>query len=472
MKARSWLSRSAVIGVLAGVVALGPGRAAADQMEVPVDPIAPARVGFDVRVIKPADDDGRHLRLTIQRTIPAGSPAEGTSLLVLRRPAAAGDGTSARATQVGDGVGPTLSSAFLGGGAAVIGLPLGTKLSGWMAVVGVFRPAIDASTMELGQGTKLGAWVVVAMVEGDAKKAATVDDEVPPQKAAVYALVPARVADGKVVGFPGEAVVLAPATPEAAWFNRGRAFYLLFVVLTGVALFVYMRLARTRAKDMFIRRIPGVDAIEDAVGRSTEMGRPVLYVTGIEEITDIQTIASLLILGRVAELTAEYDTEIKVANTYPMTMVVAEEIVRNSYANVGRLDAHRPENVMFITTEQFAFAAAVNGMILRDRPATNIYLGRFFAESLMLAETGFLTGAVQIAGTAEFTQLPFFIAACDYTLIGEELYATSAYLSRDPNQIAQLKAADVMKVVSAILIVVGVIAMTVYHRDLLGELFP
>ncbi|MBP9207128.1 MAG: hypothetical protein KBG28_24380 [Kofleriaceae bacterium] len=450
MKARSWLSRSAVIGVLAGVVALGPGRAAADQMEVPVDPTAPARVGFDVRVIKPADDDGRHLRLTIQRTIPAGSPAEGTSLLVLRRPAAAGDGTSARATQVGDGVGPTLSGEFLGGGAAVI----------------------DASTMELGQGTKLGAWVVVAMVEGDAKKAATVDDEVPPQKAAVYALVPARVADGKVVGFPGEAVVLAPATPEAAWFNRGRAFYLLFVVLTGVALFVYMRLARTRAKDMFIRRIPGVDAIEDAVGRSTEMGRPVLYVTGIEEITDIQTIASLLILGRVAELTAEYDTEIKVANTYPMTMVVAEEIVRNSYANVGRLDAHRPENVMFITTEQFAFAAAVNGMILRDRPATNIYLGRFFAESLMLAETGFLTGAVQIAGTAEFTQLPFFIAACDYTLIGEELYATSAYLSRDPNQIAQLKAADVMKVVSAILIVVGVIAMTVYHRDLLGELFP
>ena len=78
MKARSWLSRSAVIGVLAGVVALGPGRAAADQMEVPVDPTAPARVGFDVRVIKPADDDGRHLRLTIQRTIEkvaAGNPA-------------------------------------------------------------------------------------------------------------------------------------------------------------------------------------------------------------------------------------------------------------------------------------------------------------------------------------------------------------------------------------------------------------
>ena len=169
---------------------------------------------------------------------------------------------------------------------------------------------------------------------------------------------------------------------------------------------------------------------------------------------------------------------LKNANAYPMTMVIAEEIVRQGYVNAGRPDAHKPENCMFITSEQFAFAAAVNGMILRDRPATNIYLGRFYAESLMLAETGFLTGAVQIAGTAEFTQLPFFIAACDYTLIGEELYAASAYLSRDPVQLAQLKAADVMKVIIFVLVIAGVVTATVQSVrgkksfDLIGELLP
>ena len=202
------------------------------------------------------------------------------------------------------------------------------------------------------------------------------------------------------------------------------------------------------------------------------MGRPVLYVTGVEEIQDIQTIAGLLILGHVSELTATYDTELKVANTYPMTMVVAEEIVRQGYANAGRLDAHKPENVMFITSEQFAFAAAVNGMILRDRPATNIYFGRFFAESLLLSETGFLTGAVQIAGTAEFTQLPFFIAACDYTLLGEELYATGAYLSREPTLLAQLKAGDVIKLAIMALIVVGMILATVWGWHLGTWLMP
>ena len=98
----------------------------------------------------------------------------------------------------------------------------------------------------------------------------------------------------------------------------------------------------------------------------------------------------------------------------------------------------------------------------------------------MLAETGFVAGAVQIAGTAELTQMPFFIAGCDYTLIGEELYATSAYLTREPDQMAQLKVGDMLKVVVALLVVIGVVFATLAHNniypftrfDLMEKLFP
>jgi hypothetical protein len=153
-------------------------------------------------------------------------------------------------------------------------------------------------------------------------------------------------------------------------------------------------------------------------------------------------------------------------------MVLAEEIVRQGYANAGRVDAHKPENIMFISSEQFAFAAGVNGMILRDRPATNIYLGRFFAESLILAETGYVTKAVQIAGTAEITQLPFFIAACDYTIIGEELYAVSAYLSREPGLLATLKSTDLLKLAILVLLVVGLGVSSIDLYDLGKALIP
>jgi len=256
------------------------------------------------------------------------------------------------------------------------------------------------------------------------------------------------------------------AAALASVFDLSKAFYLSLVLAMGAALVFYIERAKRDPDAVYIRRIPGVDAMEEAVGRSTEMGRPVLYVTGVEDITNIQTIASLLVLGHVAKMTAAYDTEIKVANFYPITMVVAEEIVRQGYANAGRPDAHKPQNVMFISSEQFAFAAGVNGIILRDRPATNIYLGRFFAESLILAETGYLTKAIQIAGTAEITQLPFFIAACDYTLIGEEIYAVSAYMTREPRLLAMLKAADLLKASVILLLAYGAIEATI--RQLTG----
>ena len=304
---------------------------------------------------------------------------------------------------------------------------------------------------------KVGPWTLVAVSDD-----AMFVDEVEPGAEYRYLVATAAPSlfDVDVIGAVSGVLESDFIAPEGAFFNVDRWFFLVIVVLMTVALLTYIRIVRKRPEDVFIRRIAGVDAIEEAVGRSTEMGRPVLYVTGVEEIQDIQTIASLLILGHVAEMTAEYDTEIKVANFFPLTMVVAEEIVRQGFANAGRIDAHKPENVMFISAEQFAFAAGVNGLILRDRPATNIYLGRFFAESLILAETGYVTQAIQIAGTAEITQLPFFIAACDYTVIGEELYAVGAYLSREPSLLAMLKSADALKLLIMALIFVGAATAT------------
>ena len=97
-------------------------------------------------------------------------------------------------------------------------------------------------------------------------------------------------------------------------------------------------------------------------------------------------------------------------------------------------------------------------------------MGKFYAESLLLAETGNSIGAIQIAGTASPSQIPFFVTACDYTLIGEELYAASAYLSDEPIQVGSLKAQDYGKAIVMILIVVGILLMTL-HQDWIYHLF-
>ncbi|HET9327706.1 MAG TPA: fibronectin type III domain-containing protein [Candidatus Eisenbacteria bacterium] len=253
--------------------------------------------------------------------------------------------------------------------------------------------------------------------------------------------------------------VTGPVRATSQWINQTRwSVLILMVLFFGFVLFFISQ--AQAGKVPFVRRIPGIDAIEEAIGRATEMGRPVLYVPGILDIDEIQTVAGLVILESVARLTAKYETPIVVPVTYPIPFTIAEEMVKSGYLHAGRPEGYDPNSVRFVSPEQFAYTAAVGGIMLRDRPAAHIFMGAFYAESLLLAETGFQTGAIQVAGTANVHQLPFFVVACDYTLIGEELYAASAYLSKEPKLVGALKGADLMKITILILVLLGCILET------------
>jgi hypothetical protein len=212
-----------------------------------------------------------------------------------------------------------------------------------------------------------------------------------------------------------------------------------------------------------VRRIAGLEAMEEAVGRATEVGTPVFYVPGRTEINTAgaaQTMAGLEILGHVAELTARYDAKLRTAIAAPNVYPVAEEIVRQAYIKEGRQDKLTPEAVQFLSSEQFAFAAACLDMMHRDKVASAMLIGEFQAESMMLAEGAAQAGAITIAGTSRTFQIPFFVAAADYTLIGEEMFAGGAYLSKNPLKLASIAAQDVGKLVAVGLIVAGALLNT------------
>ncbi len=235
-------------------------------------------------------------------------------------------------------------------------------------------------------------------------------------------------------------------------FKTEQLSVLIYILLFLLIFLVLFRRAR-RGEKLFLRRIAGLSAIDEAIGRATEMGKNVLYVPGIDDIDEIQTLASLNILPYVAEKCAQSEIQIIVPTRTSVVLSVAEEIVKEAYLKVGRPEMFNRNNIRYLSDEQFAFTAAVGGIMHRERPAANFYLGSFYAESLILAETGFVSSAIQIAGSASIAQLPFFVAACDYTIIGEEFYAASAYLSSEPSLLAGIKAADFLKV--CIIIVLG-----------------
>src|SRR3989454_2504695 len=143
-----------------------------------------------------------------------------------------------------------------------------------------------------------------------------------------------------------------PATARASWFDTAKTNVAAVVALFFGLVLYYISQAE-RGKKWSFRSIAGLNAIEEAIGRSTEMGKGVLYVPGVQDIDDIQTIASMIILGNVARMAAKYETPLLVPTPSPAVYTVADEVVKGAYSDVGRVDAYRSDMVRYITTEQF-----------------------------------------------------------------------------------------------------------------------
>lgn len=315
-----------------------------------------------------------------------------------------------------------------------------------------WTPSPDAGIADLLTGYRIlragegGDWEEAASLPSPARE--WTDTSVEPGRALRYRVV--------AVGPGGESAAAdpAPARATAQWFNGSRLATLVLMVVVCAAIWINILRARS-GKKLYIRKIAGMDAVTEAVGRATEMGQPVLYVAGLQDMDNVQTVAGITILGSISKMIAEYDASLLMPTSRSLVMSTARETVKESYLSAGRPDAYREDSIYYVTDEQFGFVAHVDGLMLRKKPATCFYLGAFFAESLILAETGNSIGAIQVAGTAMPTQLPFFVAACDYTLIGEELFAASAYLSQDEKMLGSLKGQDFGKLVAMVSVGVG-----------------
>jgi len=172
-------------------------------------------------------------------------------------------------------------------------------------------------------------------------------------------------------------------------------------------------------------------------------------------------VQALNIFAYVSRIAARFSNPILICCYNAAIYTVGQEVIRDVYNQEGVGDKFDPDSVRFISDRQFAFAAGVSGLILREQAAATFFMGEFYAESLIFAETANSIGAIQIASSTESTQTPFFIAACDYVLIGDEFYAASAYLTRQPVLVGSLVGQDWCKMFVAGIILIGIVSNTV-----------
>jgi len=233
---------------------------------------------------------------------------------------------------------------------------------------------------------------------------------------------------------------------------------IILIVLFIVPVLVYIRKARL-GKNFYVRKVAGINAVDEAVSRAAELGRPVSFSTGMTSLSPV-LYACLGVLFYIGQKAARYKSKLLVPQNDPEVMAIVEDTVSDAYREVGRYHLFDPANIQFLSNEQFAFAAGYSGLLQRERVAAAFLFGEFAAEALVLAEAGQSAGAMQVAASVSPEQVPFFICTCDYTLIGEELYAASAFLTEEPVQVGSLLGQDKAKLVFFILIILGIIIAT------------
>ena len=141
------------------------------------------------------------------------------------------------------------------------------------------------------------------------------------------------------------------------------------------------------------------------------------------------------------------------------------------YLYAGKREYFKPDSIQFLSSTQFAYASGCMGIIQREQAAATLMMGHFMAEAILLAEASAQVGAISIAGMTSMAQLPFLIAACDYTLIGDELLVAGAYLAQNPVKMGSIAGQDWAKLLGFILIAVGSVMVTAgsaWLKDLLS----
>jgi hypothetical protein len=237
--------------------------------------------------------------------------------------------------------------------------------------------------------------------------------------------------------------------------NEGKILETIYFITFTIYILYNVRRYKD-AKDTYVRRIPALDAVEEIVDRSVEMGRPV-HISPSMKFINYQMVPALDMISHVANLCASKGCRLFATTMLPEVVPVLQDLLRIGYVKAGNPEAYNPNDVRFPTGEANAYVTAVSSLVEEENCAGNMMFGYttgavfvYFARARTL-----LKDVMQVGGTGHIGDVVHMIAGCDYFLIGDELFAASAYLNREHNLLAAMRTQDVFKLALIGLTLIG-----------------
>jgi hypothetical protein len=236
---------------------------------------------------------------------------------------------------------------------------------------------------------------------------------------------------------------------------------LILIIIVGSILYYMFRSIQGNIPKL--RRLTAVDTIDEILGRCVEMGKPAFYLMDTVNMDTpsilAPTVAAFQILSYTARVSARLGAKFFVPVVQGLAYTIASEIVEEAYRAENQLEEYNPTETVMYLPDGADRMYIINHM-WSEEVAGAFLLGSWYHKAVIYTENAARVGAMMLGGTDTTHNIPFLVAICDYSIIGEELYALGAYLSEDVANSSSLAGQDIGKYIATALILLGAILAT------------
>ncbi len=237
----------------------------------------------------------------------------------------------------------------------------------------------------------------------------------------------------------------------------------LVLLLLGAALMLGLYIVVRRGFAPTLRPLKGYEALSDRVGQAVESGGRIHVSLGPNSIVGPETgttLAGLAMLDVMAQAAAISDKPPVATTGNATALPVISDTLRRTQASAAG-PAPDVSNARLIALDALAMAAGTTPLIKDAAVQTNILMGSFGPEAVLMTEAGARRGIQQIVGSDRTEGQAIGYAVTDKLLIGEEIYAVRAYAQDDDVTKAGLLTEDLLRWLVAGMIVIGALLQTV-----------
>jgi len=242
----------------------------------------------------------------------------------------------------------------------------------------------------------------------------------------------------------------------------GKTLQVIVIIVSFVLLIFSIRRAKA-GKVPKIRKIACLEALPELVGRCAEKGAPLHFATGFRGLDTSEAAivtAGYAMLGHAAELCGKYKVPIHYTCVYGYNIPIAQDLIKSGYLKAGHPELYREDMVTYVGESQIPYMAALMGYIMREKPAANMLFGGIMWETLNTLGAAAIAGCMQAAGTPRMFYQPFLVASCDYSMIGDELFAAAAMVRGTPDELGGIEGTDFLKMAFLVLAIIAVALLT------------